>query len=31
MARKPWYTVVNLREDLREGKPLDFSGFVMHH
>jgi len=27
---KPWYTVVVLREDLREGKPLDASEFAVH-
>ncbi len=30
MALKPWYTVVNPREDLREGKPLDASEFAVH-
>jgi hypothetical protein len=27
---KPWYRVVNPREDLREGKPLDASEFAVH-
>jgi len=27
---KPWYDVVELREDLREGKPLDASEFAVH-
>ena len=27
---KPWYEVVALREDLREGKPLDASEFAVH-
>jgi hypothetical protein len=30
MALKPWYRVVNPREDLREGKPLDASEFAVH-
>jgi len=30
MAVKPWYNVVNPREDLREGKPLDASEFAVH-
>ena len=30
MAIKPWYNVVNPREDLREGKPLDASEFAVH-
>ncbi|BBO89904.1 ATP-binding protein [Desulfosarcina ovata] len=27
---KPWYKVVNPREDLREGRPLDASEFAVH-
>src|ERR1700730_10772574 len=27
---QPWYRVVNPREDLREGKPLDASEFAVH-
>jgi hypothetical protein len=27
---KPWYKVVNPREDLREGKPLDAAEFAVH-
>lgn len=30
MSLKPWYKVVNPREDLREGKPLDASEFAVH-
>ncbi len=30
MALKPWYKVVNPREDLREGRPLDSSEFAVH-
>ncbi|MEW6185516.1 MAG: DUF499 domain-containing protein [Thermodesulfobacteriota bacterium] len=30
MNLKPWYKVVNPREDLREGKPLDASEFAVH-
>lgn len=30
MALKPWYTVIQPREDLREGKPLDASEFAVH-
>src|ERR671930_2240653 len=30
MALKPWHTLVNPREDLREGKPLDASEFAVH-
>lgn len=30
MTLKPWYKVVNPREDLREGKPLDASEFAVH-
>lgn len=30
MALKPWYKVVNPREDLREGRPLDASEFAVH-
>ncbi len=30
MALKPWYKVVNPREDLREGQPLDASEFAVH-
>lgn len=30
MAMKPWHTLVNPREDLREGKPLDASEFAVH-
>ena len=30
MRLKPWYTVVEPREDLREGKPLDASEFAVH-
>ncbi len=30
MALKPWYKVVTPREDLREGKLLDASGFAVH-
>src|SRR5205085_6486132 len=27
---KPWYDVVELREDLRENRPLDASEFAVH-
>lgn len=27
---KPWYDVVELREDLRENRPLDASEFAIH-
>ena len=27
---KPWFHVVQPREDLREGKPLDASEFAVH-
>ena len=27
---KPWYQVVNPREDLRDGRPLDASEFAVH-
>jgi len=27
---KPWYKVINPREDLREGRPLDASEFAVH-
>jgi len=27
---KPWYDVVELREDLKEGRPLDASEFAVH-
>src|SRR6266545_1573155 len=30
MSLKPWYKVVQPREDLREGKPLDASEFAVH-
>lgn len=30
MNLKPWYKVMNPREDLREGKPLDASEFAVH-
>ncbi len=30
MALKPWYNVVTLREDLREGRSLDASEFAVH-
>lgn len=30
MALKPWYKVVEPREDLREGRPLDASEFAVH-
>ncbi len=30
MALKPWYTVIQPREDLRDGKPLDASEFAVH-
>lgn len=30
MALKPWYKVVTLREDLREGRSLDASEFAVH-
>ena len=30
LALKPWYTVATLREDLREGRPLDASEFAIH-
>lgn len=30
MPLKPWYKVVDPREDLREGKPLDASEFAVH-
>jgi hypothetical protein len=31
MARlKPWYDVVELREDLQENRPLDASEFAIH-
>ena len=30
MAIKPWYKVVTLREDLREGQPLDAAEFAVH-
>jgi len=30
MAMKPWYKVVDPREDLRSGKPLDASEFAVH-
>lgn len=30
MALKPWYTVVQPREDLRENRPLDASEFAVH-
>lgn len=30
MAIKPWHKVVDPREDLREGKPLDASEFAVH-
>ena len=29
MALKPWYKIVTPREDLREGKPLDASEFLL--
>lgn len=30
MAMKPWYKIVEPREDLREGRPLDASEFAVH-
>ena len=30
MALKPWYKVVEPREDLREGRPVDASEFAVH-
>ena len=30
MATKPWYKIVEPREDLREGRPLDASEFAVH-
>ncbi len=30
MALQPWYKVVEPREDLREGRPLDASEFAVH-
>ncbi|MBK9316249.1 MAG: hypothetical protein IPM55_18705 [Acidobacteria bacterium] len=30
MALKPSYTIIQPREDLREGKPLDASAFAVH-
>ncbi len=30
MAQKPWYKIVEPREDLREGRPLDASEFAVH-
>jgi predicted AAA+ superfamily ATPase len=30
MALKPWYKVIEPREDLREGRPLDASEFAVH-
>ncbi len=30
MALQPWYKVINPREDLRDGKPLDASEFAVH-
>src|SRR5881409_3090869 len=30
MALKPWFKVVDPREDLREGKPLDAAEFAVH-
>lgn len=30
MALKPWYNVVTLREDIREGRSLDASEFAVH-
>lgn len=30
MSMKPWYKVVEPREDLREGRPLDASEFAVH-
>jgi len=30
MALKPWYKVVEPREDLRDGRPLDASEFAVH-
>ena len=30
MALKPWHKVLDPREDLREGKPLDASEFAVH-
>lgn len=30
MAIKPWYKIVEPREDLREGRPLDASEFAVH-
>jgi hypothetical protein len=30
MVLKPWYKIVNPREDLRTGKPLDASEFAVH-
>ncbi len=29
MALKPWHKVVEPREDLREGRPLNVSGFAV--
>jgi predicted AAA+ superfamily ATPase len=30
MALKPWYKVIEPREDLRDGRPLDASEFAVH-
>lgn len=30
MALKPWYKIVEPREDLREGRPMDASEFAVH-
>jgi hypothetical protein len=30
VALKPWYKVINPREDLRDGRPLDASEFAVH-
>ena len=30
MALKPWHKVVEPREDLRKGRPLDASEFAVH-
>ena len=30
MGLKPWYKIVEPREDLREGRPLDASEFAVH-
>ena len=30
MAMKPWYKIVEPREDLRKGRPLDASEFAVH-